>query len=478
MKRFTHLVLIICVLSIWMTAGCRSAEMVHPDEIAFPPLEFQPPRPERVELSNGIIFYFMENHELPLINVTALVRTGSMYDPEGEEGLAEITGMVMRTGGTTAMTGYEIDMELDVMAADLSVGVEKDRVAVSLSALKESSELAMKIFSDILKNPVFEQKKMQEAQNIKVEELRRIIDNPQEMAFREFIRIMYGDNPRGRLSSVSSVEAITRNDMVMFHKRFFFPGNIMIAVTGDMTKEEAVTLMNRYFGSWDVSGEVPAIPMPDVHPTGSLYYIFKDISQSIIIIGRFAPGKDDPLYYAFKVLDFIVGSGGFRSRIFSTVRNELGLAYSAGSFYSAREGFGIFGTYAMTRTEATGKVLSVLQSITEDIKNRGVTGDELAWAKRSLINNFVFSYSSAEKIAFEYLLLEYYDLPRDFLESYRQRIEDVTENDLLRAAGTYLQDGEAPILVLGNEKKFDRPLSSFGTVKQIMMDDTAGSRNK
>jgi predicted Zn-dependent peptidase len=461
-----------------MTAGCRPAAMVPPDEIAFPPLEFQPPRPERVELPNGITLYIMEDHELPLVNVTALVRTGSMYDPAGKEGLSEITGTTMRTGGTTAMTGSKIDMELDVIAADISVGVEKDRMTVSLAALKESGERAMKIFSDILKNPVFEQKKMREAQNIKVEELRRITDNPQDMAFREFSRIMYGDNPRGRLSNISSVGSITRNDAVMFHKRFFFPGNIMIAVTGDITKDEAVMLMNRHFGSWNVSGEVPAIPMPDVHPPCSVHYIFKDVPQSIILIGRFAPGKDDTLYYPFKVLDFIVGSGGFRSRIFGTVRDKLGLAYSAGSFYSAKKDFGVFGVYAMTQTETTGKVLSVLQSVTDDVRKQGITGDELSWAQRSIINNFVFSFSSAEKIALEYMLLEYYDLPRDFLTLYRKRIDSVTVGDLMRAAGKYLQDGEAPILVLGNKDKFDRPLSSFGTVTPIRTDGAAESRHE
>ncbi len=466
MKRLI-LVPVVFMISLCILMGCRPAVPINPDTITYRPLDFSPPQPERVELSNGIILYIMEDHELPLLNVTAVVRTGSIYEPSGKEGLAELTGIVMRTGGTASMTGGVIDAELDFMAGSLSVSIEKDSATASLSVLKEDSERGMKIFSDILMTPAFERKKLREAQDIKIEELRRIYDNPQGMAFREFTRIIYRDNPRGRLSTVSSIEGITRDDCVLFHKRFFFPKNVMIAVTGDITKEEAVVLINRHFASWHHSGDVPSIPLPKVHLKGSVNYLFKDIPQSIVIVGLFAPGKYNPDYHAFEVLDFIVGSGGFRSRIFGTVRNKLGLAYSAGSFYSPRNEFGVFGAYAMTQTETTVKVLSVLQSIMEDVKNKGITDDELFWAQQSIINNFVFSFSSAEKIAIQQLLLEYHDLPRDFLTSYRTRIDSVTTTDLTRVAQTYFRDREATLFVLGNEEKFDKPLSTFGTVREI-----------
>lgn len=475
MKRLI-LVFLACMLSISITMGCRPAVPINPDMIAYRPLDFSPLQPERVELPNGIILYIMEDHELPLLSVTAVVRTGSIYDPAGKEGLAKLTGIVMRTGGTATMTGDAIDAELDYMAGSISVSIEKDTARASLSVLKEDSERGMKILSDILINPAFEEKKLQEAKDIRIEKLRRIYDNPQDMAFREFARILYPDNPRGRLSTISSVKGITRNDCIRFHNAFFFPRNIMIAITGDITKVDAVALINRNFAAWHISGDIPSIPLPNEHLKGSVNYLFKDIPQSIIITGQFAPGKYDPDYYAFEVLDFIVGSGGFRSLIFSTVRNKLGLAYSAGSFYSPRTEFGVFGTYAMTQTETTAKVLSVLQSILDDVKNKGITDEELLWAKRSIINNFVFSFSSAEKIAMQQLLLEYHDLPQDFLTSYRKRIDSVTTTDLMRVARTYFRDHEATIFVLGNEEKFDKPLSTFGTVKEIKRQDD--NRNK
>ena len=467
------------IICFFTMMGCRPSVTIDPDTITYRPLDFSPQQPERVELPNGIIIYILEDHELPLLNVTAVARTGSMYDPVGKEGLAELTGIVMRTGGTAAMTGDAIDAELDFMAGNVSVKIEKDTATISLSVLKEDSEPGMKIFSDILMNPAFEEKKLQEKKDLKIEMLRRIYDNPRNMAFREFSHIMYGDNPRGRLSTVSSVGAITRDDCVMFHNQFFFPRNIMISITGDTTTEDAIALINRHFAAWRLSGDIPRVPLPNVKLKGSVNFLFKDLPQSIIIMGLFAPGKYDPDHYAFEVLDFIVGSGGFRSRIFGTIRNRLGLAYSAGSFYSPRNEFGVFGAYAMTKAETTAQVLSVLRSILDDAKYVGVTDEELFWAKRSIINNFVFSFSSAEKISMQQLLLEYHDLPQDFLTSYRYRIDSLTTSDLLRVAQTYFTVDETTVFVLGNEEKFDMPLSTFGMVTEVRRDDAeVGNSNE
>jgi len=457
-------VIIFAVLFIW---GCTAPTLTVPDRIHYPPLSFTLPKAERIALDNGIIMYFIEDRELPLININAVIRTGNIYDDPGKEGLAALTGTVMRTGGTTGMTGDEIDDELDYIAADISVASGKESASASLSVLKNDLDKGLQIFSDILIHPAFERAKLSRAKELKIESLRRVYDNPQKLAFREFVKVMYRGNPRGRVSTIDSVQNITREDLVRFHTRYFFPANVMIAVTGDISKQEAIASIQKYFGAWSASGHVDPVPLPQHAATTSINYMYKDAPQSIVLLGQFAPGESDPYFYAFEIMDFIAGSGGFRSRIFGEVRNNLGLAYSAGSFYSPRREFGVFGAYAMTKTASTVKSLRVIRSIIDDMRTTPVSPTDLAWAKKSITNNFIFSFTSSRQIAVELMMLEFNKLPKEFLTTYRDRINSVTAEDVRRVADTYLDDMHETLFVLGDGKNFDTPLSTLGTVNEI-----------
>jgi zinc protease len=448
--------------------SCHPMVPVSPDDIAFPPLTFSIPEPERIELGNGIILYVMEDHELPLIDISAVIKTGSIYDPVGLEGLAEITGIVMRTGGAGKMSGDEVDETLDLIAGTVAVSVGKESCTATLSVLKKDISQGLHIFSDILMKPVFNDDKLRTAKNLEIEGLRRVYDDPQGLAFREFVKLIYEGNTRGRLATINSVERIMRENLIGFHKQFFFPENVMIAVTGDITRDEIVKEIERYFYSWESKGiETEMPPIPRRKEAGSLHYMFKDIPQSVIISGQLAPGKRDSDYYPFIILDFIMGSGGFKSHIFSEVRNNLGLAYSAGSFYSARAEFGAFGTYAMTKPASTVRTMSVVESIIEDAKTNGVSDEELQWAKKSITNSFIFSFSSAHQTAMQQMMVEYEGLPGDYLEKYRDNIIAVTSEDVKKVAVKYLSRTSNTTFVLGNEKGFDSPLSSFGKVNEI-----------
>ena len=437
--------------------------MIDPDDIAYAPLRFDPPKAERVELENGIILYMLEDHELPLVNISAVIRMGSYYDPPGKEGLAEITGTVMRTGGTESMTGDQIDEALDFMAGSISVSVGTDSCTLSMSVLEEDVDKGLKIFSDILTHPVFSAEKLETAKILEIEALERISDNPQKIAFREFRRLVYRGDPRGRLSSVESVGKIERNDLLKFYKRFFRPHNVMIALSGDIIGKDATDKIKNALEKWNIPGGPEPSPPSPPRVKASLNYIYKDTPQSVIIIGQSAPGKDNPDYYTFEVLDFITGSGGFRSHIFAEVRNRLGLAYSAGSFYSPRREYGIFGAYAMTKSSSTVKALSSITTILDTIQDRGIeSGEELVWAKDSIINNFIFSFATPARIVMRQMMLEFKGLPENFLTRYKDNIEMVKLDDLKGAAERYFSGENRIVLVLGNKENFTDPLSSFG----------------
>jgi predicted Zn-dependent peptidase len=230
----------------------------------------------------------------------------------------------------------------------------------------------------------------------------------------------------------------------------------MFAVSGDITKEETVNKFRRYFGDWKAKGLSADVPSPPQKSNAGVYFINKEIPQSTIISGQFAASKNDPDFYAFTVLDFILGSGGFPSRIFSVVRNNEGLAYSAGSFYRPKPAYGVFGTYAFTKTSSTLKTLALINSVLENIKSDTITDKEIDWAKKSIKNGFIFSFVTPEQIASQQMNIEFEKLAADFLVNYRDKIESVTITDLNKVAGKYLNKAKNVVLILGDSSKFDK----------------------
>ncbi len=466
----TKIPILLCLFSLLLGAPVTAAERhlaPHPDRLTYKPLRFNPPQAQRHTLNNGMIVYVLEDRELPLVNVSAVFRSGSVHDPAEKAGLAELTHRVMRTGGAGSLSGDALDDLLAFHGVSCSFSAEMDMGSAHLSVLKQDLELGLDIFSRILKQPRFAEDKLQLAKDLTIEGLRGLRDNPSGYAFREFRKLLYRDNPRGNLYTALSVKSIKRSDLVDYHQRFFHPKNVMLAITGDVTTEEALRLAGRYLGDWQTPGSPIAIPPPADRKNGAIHYLHKEIPQSVIVSGRLAPSKRDQDLYAFTVLDFILGSGGFRSRIFQEVRSERGLAYSTGSFYKARHDYGAFGAYAMTRSSATTTVLALLRDLIKDVKEKGVTAEELSWAKKSINNSFIFSFQAADQIASQQMMLEFDSLPQDFLMKYPERVGQVTAEDLQRTAVRYLSREKAVTLVLGDEKAFDKPLSTLGEVKKI-----------
>jgi zinc protease len=449
------------LLSMTFSADAANFTLPAPDKLHYPPLQFNLPHVERLVMENGIVVYILEDHELPLVNIDAVVRTGTMYDPADKEGVAELTAYMMKTGGTQRLSSDEIDNQFDFLAASPSITAQIDSAQINFSILNKDIDQGLDLLSQILIIPAFEQKKFDLAKGLKNEELLRLKDDPQKLAVREFNKMIYGDNPRGRFPSLKSLKNIEREDLINFHGRFFQPQNIMFAVTGDITKDEAIKKIKQYFGNWKSNGISFSSSAPPQKSQAGLFYINKEIPQSTIISGQFAPGKNSPDFYIFSVIDFIIGSGGFPSRIFSAVRNNEGLAYSAGSFYRARPDHGVFAAYAFTKTQSTLKTLSLISSVLENIQAGTITINEITWAKKSINNGFIFSFTSPEQIAWQQMKIEYDHLPANFLAAYRDNIENVKINDLNKTAAKYLDKKNNIVLILGDVKNFGQPLAGF-----------------
>lgn len=464
---------ILITMLVWIILISLTALVAqsHYKDIAYPPLNpIHVPEVERVELENGMILYLVEDHELPTIGLSARIGVGSIYEPTDKVGLAGITGSVMRTGGTHKMSGDDMDELLESIAASVETAIGLTSGSAVMSVLKEDLETGLSVLADVLMNPAFPEEKIELEKVQARSSIARRNDNVNGLAFREFGRLIYGSHSAyARRPEYASIDAITRDDLIAFHKRYCHPDNVMLGVWGDFDTAELITKIQDAFQGWKRSGfEKSATPPAPYEFDRSVNFIRKeDVNQSTILIGHIGGLRSNPDYFALQVMNDIL-SGSFSSRLFQQVRSAQGLAYAV--FGAFRANFNYPGTFyvgCMTKSETTVKAIRSLLREVEMIRKEEATERELALAKESFLNSFVFNFDTRREVVNRLMTYEYYGYPKDFLEKTKEEIEKTTGEDILRVAQKYLKPDQVRILVVGNDKDFDEPLSVLGNVKKI-----------
>jgi predicted Zn-dependent peptidase len=302
-----------------------------------------------------------------------------------------------------------------------------------------------------------------------LETIRRQNDDPKELGDRELNKAIYAGHPLGILPTAASVAAIKREDLLAFHRRFVRPDTMILAVAGDFDRTSLLSSLNQLIGSVHVEGELqlPEIPQVTLQFAPAVLHAPKQINQSVIRLGHLGITKDDPDLYAIRVLDFILG-GSFTSRLMMEIRTNQGLAYNVGSHFEVGRRFiGSFTAETETRAEATGTTISLMLSLIEGVRKEAVTEQELKLARESIINSFLFGFTTPASIVVQQARLEFYGYQPDFLERYRERIAAVTREDILRAAKKHVHSDAFKLVVVGDQRHFDKPLSSFGRVTAL-----------
>ena len=440
-------------------------------ELKYPKLhKLKVPKVKRVELKNGMILFLLEDHELPLINLSARIGVGSIYEPADKIGLASLTGQVMRTGGTASKTGDEINEELESIAASVETNIGRTSGSATMSVLKEHLNKGLSILADVLMHPAFRQEKLDLAKVQARSSIARRNDNPHSITSREFRKLIYRpESPYARHTEYATIDAITREDLVAIHKQFYYPNNVMIGLWGDFKTEEMIGKIEEAFSEWTpLKFEGPQIPEVDYAFDSSIHLIKKeDINQTHLRMGHIGGVRSNPDYFALVVMNHILG-GGFTSRLFKNVRSRMGLAYSVFGIYRANYDYpGMFYVGCQTKAETTVKALNAMKAEVEKMTQELVTDEELAQAKDSFLNSFVFNFDTKGEIVRRLMTYEYYGYPKDFLEKTKENIEKVTQEDVLKVAKKYLRSDKLRILAVGNPEKFDQPLSSLGEVREI-----------
>ena len=244
------------------------------EQLTYPPLpDLHIPQPTRVVLDNGMVVFLLEDHELPIVQVSARIRTGSRLEPADKVGLAALTGTVMRSGGTTTWTGDDLDDYLERKAASIETGIGVTAGSASMTCLIEDFAEIFAVFGDVLRNPRFDQEKLALAKRKVMAGIARQNDNPGGILSREFAKLIYGnDSPYARVETYSTVNNISRQDLIDWHETYVVPNRIILGLVGDFQTEKALDLVKRTFESWPQgkSFDDPVVPYQNLYHEKSL----------------------------------------------------------------------------------------------------------------------------------------------------------------------------------------------------------------
>jgi zinc protease len=440
---------------------------------------FNPAQPKRIELPNGMVILLQEDHELPVIDGFARIRGGSREEPAQKVGLVDTLADSWRTGGTKTKTGDELDDFLEARAAKVETGATPDSTSVSFSCLKADFDDVFAIFADLLRNPEFRQDKIDISKDGNRTEIARRNDDASGIAQRESTKLGYGaQNPYARHPEYATLDAITRQDLLDWHKSHVHPNNILFGIVGDFDSAALEAKLRKAFQDWSKGPAVTA-PKIDFQPAKPGYFLVdkKDVNQSNIYMVELGTKRSNPDYYAITVFNEAFG-GGFSSRLFSNIRSKRGLAYGVGGGVgTAFDHDGLVRIVMGTKSSTTIEAIQALYEEIDGLTKNPLTDDEIRRAKDAILNSFVFNFDSPSKVLREQMAYAFYGYPSDYLERFRAGIEKVTPADAARAAAKYLHKDQLAVLVVGNTTEFDKPLSSLGTVTNvdITIPEPAGS---
>ena len=458
--------LILCSAAIAQTEVRRAIVLPSYKDLKYPPLPpLKVPDPTEITLSNGMKVLLLENHELPLISGAALIRTGNLFDPPSKKGLAGLTGEVLRSGGTKARSGDQLDQDLENVAASIESQIGETNGTLSFSCLKENTDQVLAIFRDVLTSPEFRQDKVDLSKTQSRSGISRRNDDPDGIADREFSDIVYGRNtPYGWSIEYADIDNIQRQDLIDFYHRYYFPANITMEVIGDFSTADMKSKLEQLLGSWKYTQPtVPAFPKVEDKAAPGLYLATKDdTTQTFFHVGELGGELRDKDYPALEVAADILG-GGFHSRLFQSVRTKHGWAYNISADWGANYDHpGTFSISGSTQSSHTVDTLKAIGEEIEKIRTAEVTDEELQTAKDTVLNGFVFNFDRPSKTINRLMMYQYYGYPKDFIFQYQKAIAAVTKADVLRVAKQYFLPARLSYVAVGNPKDFGTPLASLG----------------
>jgi len=430
------------------------------------------PKPEEATLKNGLRVLLLKTR-VPTFSMEMVVMSGGLSDPADMHGLAGATATLMREG-TAKHSSREIAEQLDTLGATLGAtsGLASFTSNVTASGLAENFDQVLDLFAEIIRSPKYDAQEVERYKSRTLAAQPFVRGQANFLAQERFYQAIYGTHPAGLvLPPADAIRKLTSADLMKFHDQNYVPSNALLAVTGDMTMKELLPRLERAFGDWK-SGTPAQTRIPAVPAQGAarIFLINRPGSvQTVFQLGTLAIERTDPDYPALAVMNRILGGGG-SSRLFLNIREDKSYAYSVGSSFNSSKYRGTFAAQAPVRTDATEGALTEFMSEFKRIRDEKVSPRELENAKRSIVGNFALSLENPGALLTNMITLKLYNLPANYWDTYPEKIEAITADDVQRVAQKYIDLNHLQIVAVGDAAKTRAVLAKFGSVEEYDSD--------
>ncbi|MFH1335107.1 MAG: pitrilysin family protein [Candidatus Zixiibacteriota bacterium] len=430
-------------------------------EIKLPPIK-------KTMLDNGLKVIVIEQHELPLVAFRLILKSGTACDPSGKAGLADLTAGLLRKG-TKTRSATQVAEEIDFIGGSLDAGADRDATFASSRVLAKYFDTGLGLLSDIMLNPTFQEEEIDRLKKQTLASIKQQKDDPGNVAGEKFREFVFGDNSYGLPTegTEESITTLTRDDIVNFHKKYYVPSNAVLAVVGDVKNADVIKKVKAKFSSW--SGTPITLPTLIEPPAIKGYQILlvdkPDLTQTYIELGHLGIDRKNPDIFAVRVMNYILGGGGFASRLMDEVRAKRGLTYGIYSSYDYLKWRGAFNVSTFTQNDSTTAAITAIIDQLKKIRSEGVTDKELADTKSFYTGYFPLQFETPEQIATQILVVELYDLGEDYITNYTKYINAVTQADIQRVAQKYIDPDNLKMVVVSRADQVKLSLEQLGTVE-------------
>jgi zinc protease len=434
--------------------------VVSAQEIKLPPIE-------KTTLDNGLKVIVIEHHELPVVAFRLVFKSGAAFDPSGKAGQADLTAGLLRKG-TKTRTATQIAEEIDFVGGSLGAGSSRDATYANCKVLKKHFDVGLDLLSDIILNPAFADEEIERLRKQTLAAIKQQKDDPGAVADKRYREFLFGDHPYGQPSegTETSVAALTRDDIVSFHQNYYVPDNAILAVVGDVTPKVAIDKIKAKFSQWKGAQVVPpghAQP-PAVEGHQVLLVDKPDLTQTYIRVGHLGVKRDNPDYFAVRVMNYILGGGGFSSRMMDEIRSKRGLTYGIGCRFDFNKLRGAYTVSTFTQNDSTAVAIRAIIEQIANFRAGGVTDKELADTKSFYTGYFPLQLETPSQIASQILNVELHGLGEGYLKNYRKNMNAVTKEDIQRVAKKYLDPNNLKLVVVSKAEDVKASLEPLGSV--------------
>jgi zinc protease len=412
------------------------------------------PPVQKIALPNQLVLLVSEEHSLPMITIHILINSGSRQDPAGKEGLANLTSNSLLLG-TLKHTITSLNEELDFMGASLDTSCSRDYVILSLRILKKDLYKGFNLLTEVLMQPAFPKNEIEKEIQRTLGAIKSAEQKPMEVAEKSFRKALFLGSPYGHPveGTQDSLSKLTREEVIQFYETFYHPNNAIMSIVGDISIDDIKEKLIPRLTEWPAS-KIQKEEIATRFAKGpEVVKIDRNISQANIILGQQGISRENPDYYALTVMNYILGGGGFASRLLEEIRNNRGLAYSVTSFFDAGKLPGSFQIVMETKNPSAREAIDIALEQLNLILKKQVAEKELEGAKKYFIGSFPMRFDTQLKLAGFLVQVEYYHLGLDYFDKYPSLIDTVTSEDLLRMAKKYLHPENYILVVVANLKE-------------------------